>query len=61
MKQAVKLDPALKSWLDNVIIPALLRQYLQQLHGEDRKGLAMDSRAGVVSLSGITESKGATE
>jgi hypothetical protein len=61
MKQAVKLDPALKSWLDIVIIPALLREYLQQLHGEDRKGLAMDSRAGVVSLSGITESKGATE
>lgn len=61
MKHAVKLDPALKSWLDNVIIPALLREYLQQLRAEDRKELAMDSRAGVVSLSGITESKGATE
>ena len=61
MKQTVKLDPALKSWLDNVIIPALLREYLQQLRVEDRKGLAMDSRAGVVSLSGITESKGASE
>ncbi|MGH9739599.1 MAG: hypothetical protein ACRD4X_13595 [Candidatus Acidiferrales bacterium] len=61
MKHAVKLDPALKSWLDNVIMPALLREYLQQLRAEDRKELAMDSRAGVVSLSGITESKGATE
>jgi hypothetical protein len=61
IKQSVKLDPALKSWLDNVIIPALLREYLQQLRTEDRKGIAIDSRRGVVSLSGITESKGATE
>jgi hypothetical protein len=61
MKPTVKLDPALKSWLDNVVIPALLQEYLQRLRAEDRKELAMDSRAGVVSPSGIIESKGATE
>ncbi len=26
-----KLDPALKSWLDNVIIPALVREYLAEM------------------------------
>jgi hypothetical protein len=25
-----RLDPALKSWLDNVIIPALVRDYLEE-------------------------------
>lgn len=26
-----RLDPALKSWLDNVIIPALVREYLAEI------------------------------
>jgi len=26
--QKRKIDPALKSWLDNVIVPAMVRQYL---------------------------------
>jgi hypothetical protein len=33
-----KLDPALKSWMDNVIIPALVREYLAEI--EKRKRLA---------------------
>lgn len=61
MTQTAKLDPALKSWLDNVIIPALLREYLQQLRSENRKELAIDSRPSVPSLSEIATSKGATE
>ncbi len=32
------LTPELKSWLDNVIVPALVRQYLAQL--ERQKSLA---------------------
>ena len=61
MKPATKLDPALKSWLDNVIIPALLGEYLRQLRTEDQKNLALDSIASVVSLSEIIEGKGAAE
>jgi hypothetical protein len=61
MKAPSKLDPALKSWLDNVIIPALLREYLHQLRSENRKELAIDSRPSVVSLSEITKGKGAME
>ncbi len=35
------LTPELKGWLDNVIVPALVRQYLLQLEGE--KSLASES------------------
>jgi hypothetical protein len=31
-----RLDPALKSWLDNVIIPALVRDYLAELEKQNR-------------------------
>lgn len=31
-----KLDPALKSWLDNVIIPALVREYLAEIEKQNR-------------------------
>lgn len=31
-----KLDPALKSWLDNVIIPALVREYLSEIEKQNR-------------------------
>lgn len=33
-----RLDPALKSWMDNVIIPALVREYLAEI--EKRNQLA---------------------
>jgi hypothetical protein len=35
-----RLDPALKSWLDNVIIPALVREYVVETEKHNR--LAMD-------------------
>ncbi len=35
-KQTNKLDPALKSWLDNVIIPALVREYLAEIEKRNR-------------------------
>ena len=35
-----RLDPALKSWLDNVIIPALVREYVAEIEKHNR--LAMD-------------------
>jgi hypothetical protein len=38
-----RLDPALKSWLDNVIIPALVRDYLAELDKQNR--LATTSRS----------------
>jgi hypothetical protein len=31
-----RLDPALKSWLDNVIIPALVRNYLAEVEKQNR-------------------------
>lgn len=31
-----RLDPALKSWLDNVIIPALVRDYLAEIEKRNR-------------------------
>lgn len=42
-----RLDPALKSWLDNVIIPALVREYLGEL--EKRNRLAMTGPSEVTS------------
>lgn len=31
-----KLDPALKSWMDNVIIPTLVREYLAEIEKRNR-------------------------
>ncbi len=31
-----RLDPDLKSWLDNVVIPALVREYLAEKDKRDR-------------------------
>ena len=31
-----RLDPALKSWMDNVIIPALVREYLAEIEKRNR-------------------------
>ena len=40
-KGAEVLDPALKSWLDNVVIPALVKVYLEQQKAIDMEnGLA---------------------
>ena len=42
-----RLDPALKSWLDNVIIPALVREYLAEIKKRNR--LAMKGPSEVTS------------
>jgi hypothetical protein len=42
-----KLDPALKSWLDNVIIPALVREHLAEI--EKRNRLATTGNTEVTS------------
>lgn len=31
-----RLDPDLKSWLDNVVIPALVREYLAEIEKQNR-------------------------
>ncbi len=61
MKPTIKLDVALKSWLDDVIIPALLREYLRQLPTKNEKQVALNSNSGVVSVLEITECKEAVE
>jgi hypothetical protein len=35
-----RLDPDLKSWLDNVIIPALVREYLAEIKQQNRLATA---------------------
>ena len=35
-KRPVKLDPVLKSWLDNVVVPALVRQYVAEMERSNR-------------------------
>jgi len=42
-----RFDPALKSWLDNVIIPALVREYLAEIKTRNR--LAMKGPSEVTS------------
>ena len=42
-----RLDPVLKSWLDNVIIPALVREYLAEIKTRNR--LAMTGPSEVTS------------
>lgn len=61
MKPGTKLDSTLKSWLDNVIIPTLLQEYLRQLPTENQKPVALTSSPGVVSISEILECKEAVE
>lgn len=39
----IKLNPALKSWLDNVIIPALVEEYLAEIERKNRLAVTGDS------------------
>ena len=36
-----QLDPALKAWLDRVLVPALVEEYLRDLR--PKKGVAFDT------------------
>lgn len=39
--QASRIDPAVKAWLDNVLIPAMVRQYLASNGPEGDNGMSM--------------------
>jgi hypothetical protein len=43
-----QISPALKSWLDNVIVPALVRAYVAEM--ERKNGIASASTLGIKSL-----------
>jgi hypothetical protein len=48
MKLSEQISPALKSWLDNVIVPALVKAYVAQM--EQKNGIASASTLGLESL-----------
>jgi len=48
MKLAEQISPALKSWLDNVIVPALVKAYVADV--EQRNGIVLASTLGIKSL-----------
>ena len=39
----LKIDPAVKAWLDNVIVPALVREYLAECGSRQDNGRSPDS------------------
>jgi hypothetical protein len=41
------MNPAVKSWVDNVIVPILVREYFAQARLEN--GIASDSKPGIES------------
>lgn len=45
-----RLDPELKSWLDSVIVPALVREYLAEIKSQNR--LATEGPSEVTSDKG---------
>jgi hypothetical protein len=47
MKLSEQIGPALKSWLDNVIVPALVKEYLTELHLKNE--IASPSKLGIES------------
>jgi hypothetical protein len=48
MKLSEQISPALKSWLDNVIVPALVRAYVAEM--ERKNGIASACKPGIESL-----------
>jgi hypothetical protein len=48
MKLSEQISPALKSWLDNVIVPALVTAYVAEM--EWKNGIASASKLGIESL-----------
>jgi hypothetical protein len=48
MKHTEQISPALKSWLDNVIVPALVKAYVAER--EQKNGIASASTLGIESL-----------
>jgi hypothetical protein len=48
VKASEQLSPALKSWLDDVIVPALVKAYFAELERKNR--IASESTLGLESL-----------
>jgi hypothetical protein len=48
LKPSEQISPALKSWLDNVIVPALVKAYIAER--EQKNGIASASTLGIESL-----------
>lgn len=44
MRTTDQIGPSLKSWLDNVIVPALVREYLSERLGRDEFASESDVR-----------------
>jgi hypothetical protein len=49
MKAAPKIAPGLKDWIDNVIVPALVREYLAEIQQQNK--LALTDNGPVLSVS----------
>jgi hypothetical protein len=47
LKPSVQISPALKSWLDNVIVPALVKAYVAEI--DLKNGIASASALGLES------------
>jgi len=45
--QGIELSPALISWLDNLIVPALVREYLAEMRSKN--GIAFESELEIKS------------
>lgn len=46
-----RLSPAVRSWLDNVVVPALVREYLAEVKGQE----VACAEAEPVASSAVTE------
>jgi hypothetical protein len=44
MKSPPKLAPALKDWIDNVIVPALVREYVAEAQEQNKLAFTDDRR-----------------
>lgn len=48
MKSMPKLAPGLKAWIDNIVVPALVREYVAEMQEQNK--LALMSNSPVVSV-----------
>lgn len=48
MKPSKQINPALKSWFDNVIVPALVNSFVAEM--QRKNGIASPSELGIESL-----------
>lgn len=56
LRPSEQISPALKSWIDNVIVPALVKAYVAEM--EAKNGIASASTLGLESLLKADSSPG---